>query len=206
MKRHCLLNLQWLPWKKLALIQLLWKVLICFDKGELFGPILPVIAVDSIDEAIEYCQAINQAPLSLYVFTKTKSVYEKIFAKVNAGHAVVNDCLMNAVVGNLPFGGVNESGMGSYHGKYSIDAFTREQGFMIRSILSDLANLPRYQNLSGAYKSFWWNLATTAFEVPMPSKFTLFIVKLFRSLGGWKSVFGLFCFILGYKKAQMQLK
>ncbi|KAJ3344727.1 Aldehyde dehydrogenase [Kappamyces sp. JEL0680] len=127
-------------------------------EGEIFGPLLPVIPVDSTAEAIKIVRSLGDAPLALHAFTKRSEVYEKIFASINAGHALANEVIMNGAVEELPFGGVNESGLGSYHGIHSIRAFTREQGYFIRDISNDLVNYPKYPNVSGNVQSMWYKV------------------------------------------------
>ena len=151
-------------------------------------------------------------PLSLYVFTQSPAVYEKIFASINCGHAVVNDTFMNAGVEgthflflitftilDLPFGGVNESGLGSYHGIHSFRAFTREQGFFIRGISNDLINYPKYQNTSGDVKSKWYHIVRYALEVSLPSPLCLKLRRLVKLIIGKKSLVAIIFFLLGYK-------
>ncbi|KAJ3309593.1 Aldehyde dehydrogenase [Boothiomyces sp. JEL0838] len=120
---------------------------------ELFGPIIPIIEIESVDEAIELVNKFGPTPLSIHPFSKNRKTIEKIISKVNAGHVMANDCLMNAAIEDLPFGGVGESGMGSYHGKHSYYAFTRPQAVLIRDISHDLGNLVRYPQVSGNHNS-----------------------------------------------------
>jgi delta 1-pyrroline-5-carboxylate dehydrogenase len=167
-------------------------------QSEIFGPILPIIPVNSIDEAIETVRSVTSGdPLSLHVFTKHSAVYEKVFASINCGHAVVNEVLMNAAVEELPFGGVNESGLGSYHGSHSLRAFTREQGFFIRGISHDLINLPKYQHMSGDMNSFTFKVLKLVFEVPLPSNLHLAFLKVFRAVGGFDTIRLFTAFLIG---------
>lgn len=83
---------------------------------EIFGPILPVINVNSASEAIEFISQ-REKPLTLYVFTEDKSVQTKFINGTSSGGLVINECLMQMSVESLPFGGVGNSGMGAYHGK-----------------------------------------------------------------------------------------
>ncbi|KAJ3318428.1 Aldehyde dehydrogenase [Boothiomyces sp. JEL0866] len=125
---------------------------------ELFGPIIPIIEVDSVDEAIDLVNKFGPTPLSVHPFSKNRKTIEKVIAKVNAGHVMANDCLMNAAIEDLPFGGVGQSGMGSYHGKHSYYAFTRPQAVLIRDISHDLGNLVRYPQISGNQNSIIFKL------------------------------------------------
>ncbi|KAJ3350168.1 Aldehyde dehydrogenase [Kappamyces sp. JEL0680] len=167
-------------------------------EGEIFGPILPIIEVDSVEEAISVCNSVPGDPLSLHVFTKKTEVFEQVFASINAGHAVVNEVLMNAAVEDLPFGGVNESGLGSYHGVYSIKAFTREQGYFIRGISNDWLNIPKYQNVLGRKDSTVFKIVVMLFEEPLRSPLFRSAARVFRAVGGWHLVVVLLAFLFGF--------
>ena len=86
---------------------------------EIFGPILPIINVNSASEAIEFINA-RDKPLTLYLFSEDKKVQEKFMTNTSSGGMAVNECLLQTSVESLPFGGVGNSGMGAYHGKVSI--------------------------------------------------------------------------------------
>ena len=85
---------------------------------EIFGPILPIINVDSASEAIEFINK-REKPLTLYVFSEQKNVYDKFMSQTSSGGLVFNECILQMSVESLPFGGVGNSGMGAYHGKVS---------------------------------------------------------------------------------------
>ncbi len=90
---------------------------------EIFGPILPVISFDSIEEAIAKVKA-QPKPLSLYIYSKSSKTIDKLLSELSFGSGAVNDSLMQLSNHHLPFGGVGNSGMGSYHGKTSFDNFS----------------------------------------------------------------------------------
>ncbi|UII54179.1 aldehyde dehydrogenase [Cytobacillus spongiae] len=92
-------------------------------KEEIFGPIFPVMEFDSIDEVIQFVVD-RPKPLALYLFTKTKEVEENVLNSVSFGGGCVNDTLMHIATPFLPFGGVGESGIGSYHGESSFMTFS----------------------------------------------------------------------------------
>jgi aldehyde dehydrogenase (NAD+) len=112
-------------------------------KEEIFGPILPVVSVNSIDEAIQYVNA-REKPLALYIFSNDTSVAEKVLYQTSSGGALVNDILSHASSTSLPFGGVGASGMGNYHGKYSFDRFSHKRAIMVKSMGLEVANNLRY--------------------------------------------------------------
>ena len=90
---------------------------------EIFGPILPIIEFEDLDWAIKMVKG-RDKPLALYVFTSSKKNSKKIFHEISFGGGAVNDAVMHLANANLPFGGVGESGMGSYHGKTGFDSFS----------------------------------------------------------------------------------
>jgi len=92
---------------------------------EIFGPILPVMTYDNIDEAIKYINE-NEKPLAFYYFGKNGKARE-VFHKTTSGGGCVNDTLMHITNKNLPFGGVGNSGMGKYHGRESFLAFSNRR-------------------------------------------------------------------------------
>eukprot|EP00246_Nothoceros_aenigmaticus_P015854 TRINITY_DN6855_c0_g1_i1.p1 TRINITY_DN6855_c0_g1~~TRINITY_DN6855_c0_g1_i1.p1 ORF type:complete len:515 (-),score=76.65 TRINITY_DN6855_c0_g1_i1:335-1804(-) len=108
---------------------------------EIFGPILPIISVKSMDEAVDFVNS-RPKPLALYVFTKSKEVGQQFVADTSAGAVVINDTVLHFVVPGLPFGGVGESGMGNYHGKRSFDAFSHNKAVVTRGYSGD--NSARY--------------------------------------------------------------
>lgn len=106
-------------------------------KEEIFGPILPILTFNHVDEVINDLKK-QEKPLALYIFTKHKKTEEELLHSLSFGGATVNDTLMHVASGYLPFGGVGESGMGSYHGKMSFDTFTHYKSILKRSNLIDL--------------------------------------------------------------------
>jgi aldehyde dehydrogenase (NAD+) len=93
---------------------------------EIFGPVLPVLTFETLDEAIEQVTA-HPKPLSLYLFSRRSRRQEKILKETTAGGMCINDVVTHYVNPNLPFGGVGNSGHGTYHGKYSFLAFTHQK-------------------------------------------------------------------------------
>jgi aldehyde dehydrogenase (NAD+) len=104
---------------------------------EIFGPILPIITYDNLDEAIEFIKE-KPHPLALYLFTKSKSVQKKVLNNCQFGGGCINDTIMQVASDYLPFGGVGDSGMGAYHGKASFDTFSHYRSIIKKSNLIDL--------------------------------------------------------------------
>ncbi|KAM6503217.1 NAD-aldehyde dehydrogenase [Amanita muscaria] len=90
---------------------------------EIFGPVLPIVPVDDLDEAIAFINA-RDHPLALYVFSKDESLKQKVFQNTASGAAVANETLIQTGAEGLPFGGIGPSGYGAHTGKYSFDTFT----------------------------------------------------------------------------------
>ncbi|CAO3675905.1 unnamed protein product [Rhizopus stolonifer] len=99
---------------------------------EIFGPILPIIPVEDMDEAIKIADQ-KPTPLALYIFSDDTSIQEKIMSNTNSGGILVNDVIMHVLDSALPFGGVGPSGVGAYHGAKSFEAFSHERSTMIKS-------------------------------------------------------------------------
>ena len=92
-------------------------------QDELFGPVLPVLSYKKLQEALDVVNK-RQRPLALYIFTKDREVRDKNLKHKCKGKESVNDTVDHLVNHRLPFGGVGNSGMGRYHGKYGFDTFT----------------------------------------------------------------------------------
>ncbi len=105
---------------------------------EIFGPILPVLPFDSLDDALRMLHS-RPKPLALYMFSDDRSVQQRVLAHTDSGGVCINDTITHAVGKGLPFGGVGESGMGAYHGKAGFDAFTHCRSVMRRSTFVDFA-------------------------------------------------------------------
>lgn len=103
---------------------------------EIFGPILPVLGVDSIDDAASQVRS-RPHPLALYVFADDDDAVDAVLAGTTSGGVCVNHTLMHLGVPGLPFGGVGDSGMGAYHGRAGFDAFTHRRSVLRKSSRPD---------------------------------------------------------------------
>lgn len=93
---------------------------------ESFGPLIPILPVDNLDEAISIANSIHATPLGTYIFGDKKEA-AKVLAETRSGGATINDSLFHAIIPTIEFGGVGDSGMGSYRGKASFDTFVHRR-------------------------------------------------------------------------------
>jgi aldehyde dehydrogenase (NAD+) len=98
-------------------------------KEEIFGPVLPVIAYSDVGEPITHIND-NPKPLALYVYSKNDDVIERVISQTSTGGACINMSMLHFSHANLPFGGVNNSGIGSYHGIFGFKAFSHERAVL----------------------------------------------------------------------------
>lgn len=96
---------------------------------EIFGPILPVLPVKSVDEAIEFING-RDKPLALYVFTGSRSARDRVLDQTSSGGAAVNSTMFQVAAPELPFGGIGPSGMGAYHGRASFQTFSHAKSVL----------------------------------------------------------------------------
>jgi aldehyde dehydrogenase (NAD+) len=107
-------------------------------QDEIFGPILPVLTYDNLDEAI--AQVVDRPkPLALYFFSNNAKHQDQIVAQTSSGGLCINDTVMQISLTELPFGGVGDSGIGAYHGKASFDLFSHYKSVLKKGLWFDLA-------------------------------------------------------------------
>lgn len=104
---------------------------------EIFGPIFPILPFENLDEVIRLVNS-KDKPLAIYYFSEDKNKIEKVLNSTSSGGVTINDTLVHVSSSYLPFGGVGNSGMGEYHGKYSFDLFSNKKGIMNRKTFLDL--------------------------------------------------------------------
>ena len=124
---------------------------------EIFGPILPVVTVGSLDEAITFVNS-RPKPLAAYLFTKAKAVRERVIKEVSAGGMLVNHLVFHFATNKLPFGGVGPSGMGAYHGKFGFEEFSHRKSVMTKPTRPDLTAM-----IYPPYTEKAWKLARKIF-------------------------------------------
>ncbi|KAI4330095.1 hypothetical protein MLD38_028402 [Melastoma candidum] len=104
---------------------------------EIFGPLLPIVTVDKVEDGIALVNS-RPKPLAAYLFTKNDLLKQQFVQRVSAGGMLINDTVLHLTVPGLPFGGVGESGMGSYHGKFSFDAFSHKKAVLSRGFVGEI--------------------------------------------------------------------
>ena len=97
---------------------------------EIFAPLLPVMTYDNLDQAIGYIEA-RDKPLAMYIFSPDESHVDEVLSRTSSGGVTVNGVFSHYLENNLPFGGVNGSGMGSYHGYFGFKAFSHERAIYL---------------------------------------------------------------------------
>ncbi|XP_010562588.1 PREDICTED: aldehyde dehydrogenase family 3 member B1-like isoform X2 [Haliaeetus leucocephalus] len=110
---------------------------------EIFGPILPIVTVASVDDAIAFINA-RERPLVLYVFSSRKEVVKRVLERTSSGGFCANDTIMHMTIPSLPFGGIGQSGLGRYHGRSSFETFSHQRSALLRGAGRESLNTPRY--------------------------------------------------------------
>ncbi|KAG7254741.1 hypothetical protein CRUP_033263 [Coryphaenoides rupestris] len=110
---------------------------------EIFGPVLPIITVSGVDEAIQFINE-REKPLALYIFSHDKKLIKRVIAETSSGGVLANDCLVHCTISALPFGGVGSSGMGRYHGQHSFDQLSHMRSCLIKKLGMEGMNSMRY--------------------------------------------------------------
>jgi aldehyde dehydrogenase (NAD+) len=126
-------------------------------QDEIFGPILPIVTVQSVDEAIKFVNS-RPKPLAAYLFTKTKNTRERVIKEVSAGGMMVNHLVFQFATSKLPFGGVGPSGMGAYHGKWGFEEFSHRKSVLTKPTRPDLSAM-----IYPPYTEKAWKLARRLF-------------------------------------------
>lgn len=106
-------------------------------KEEIFGPVLPVIAFDTIDEAVQIINS-RPHPLACYLFSEDKTVQDRFLSSVPFGGGCINDTIIHLATSRMGFGGVGASGMGSYHGRKSLETFSHEKSIVKKHTWMDM--------------------------------------------------------------------
>lgn len=116
-------------------------------REEIFGPLLPVFAYTDLDEVIARINA-DAKPLALYVWSRNNANIDRVMKQTTSGGACINHCVVQFLHGNLPFGGVNNSGIGSAHGHHGFKAFSHERAVVRTRIMLARMFFPPYTDLT----------------------------------------------------------
>ncbi|KAK9950232.1 hypothetical protein M0R45_005733 [Rubus argutus] len=103
---------------------------------EIFGPFMPIVTVEKIEGSFDVINS-RPKPLAAYLFTNNEQLKKSFVENISSGGMLINDTVLHVAVASLPFGGVGESGMGSYHGKFSFDGFSHKKSVLYRSFSGD---------------------------------------------------------------------
>jgi aldehyde dehydrogenase (NAD+) len=105
-------------------------------REEIFGPVLPIISVDSLDDAIAHVQQ-GPKPLAVYLFSESRANEQRVLDDVSNGGTVINHLVYHLIVPELPFGGVGTSGTGAYHGRWGFETFSHRKAVLRRTTRPD---------------------------------------------------------------------
>lgn len=114
---------------------------------EIFGPLTPILTYRDLDEVVKHIND-NPKPLALYIWSKNESNIQKVLKNTSAGGTCINHCLVHFLHGNLPFGGVNNSGLGNSHGYWGFRAFSHERAVLRTRIMMAKMLFPPYTKLT----------------------------------------------------------
>ncbi|MET9296822.1 aldehyde dehydrogenase family protein [Streptomyces sp. NPDC003077] len=103
---------------------------------EIFGPVLPVLGVDSLDAALRFVRS-RPKPLALYLFSRSRHEHRRVLAETSSGGVVVNHVTLHGIVPHLPFGGVGPSGMGTSHGRWGFETFSHPRAVLTKPLRPD---------------------------------------------------------------------
>ena len=114
---------------------------------EIFGPLLPIISYRSLDEVVDRINA-DPKPLALYVWSKTEANIKKVIENTSSGGACINHAVVHFLHQRLPFGGVNNSGIGSAHGEFGFKSFSHERAIVRTRFMMARMFFPPYSDFS----------------------------------------------------------
>ncbi len=116
---------------------------------EIFGPVLPVLTIERAEDAVNFINQRNR-PLALYVFSQDRGVQKKLTTECAFGGGCINDTIIHLATSNMPFGGMGESGMGAYHGRYGFDTFSHFKSIVDKKTWIDISMRYRPYTASGS--------------------------------------------------------
>jgi len=147
-------------------------------EDEIFGPILPIITINNIDEAIRYVND-KPKPLALYVFSNNSKTAESVLGQTSSGGAAVNETVLHVACRQLPFGGIGPSGMGAYNGKHTFETFSHHKSVLTRQTWGD----PSIRYPPFTENKIWWIRQLTTIKLPAPRVLLLLLVPIVLAIG-----------------------
>nr|XP_023027138.1 fatty aldehyde dehydrogenase-like [Leptinotarsa decemlineata] len=144
---------------------------------EIFGPILPIVNIDNAGNAIDFINE-REKPLALYIFSNDKTIHDLFLKNTSSGNMLINDTMMHFSCETIPFGGVGNSGMGGYHGKFSFDTFSHMKGTLIKKLdkVGEYLNAARYPPFSESKMNFVVNATKKRPSIPGLRYFSTFVI------------------------------
>ncbi|XP_074035963.1 aldehyde dehydrogenase, dimeric NADP-preferring [Leptinotarsa decemlineata] len=144
---------------------------------EIFGPILPIVNIDNAGNAIDFIND-REKPLALYIFSNDKTIHDLFLKNTSSGNMLINDTMMHFSCETIPFGGVGNSGMGGYHGKFSFDTFSHMKGTLIKKLdkVGEYLNAARYPPFSEGKMNFVVNATKKRPSIPGLRYFSTFVI------------------------------
>jgi aldehyde dehydrogenase (NAD+) len=125
-------------------------------KEEIFGPVLAVMKYSNIDEVYKTISALPQHPLACYIFSENRLIQNELVEKIQSGGVCINHCLQHIVNPNLPFGGIGQSGIGSYHGYSGFELFSHKKSVLKAATWFDMRLLyPPYAGKLRYLRKIW---------------------------------------------------
>lgn len=164
---------------------------------EIFGPLIGLITVKNVDEAIEFIKREHDTPLALYIFSKDHAEQQKIISLTRSGAVGINDPLMHVVLLNVPFGGVGESGTGGYHGQYGFDSFSHLRTVFHQSSLIERLLAVRYPPYITWKKNANHNMTI---KKPWFGREGIVKKSIFKSIWNLKTIAALIAVLAAYVK------
>ncbi|VDM20101.1 unnamed protein product [Wuchereria bancrofti] len=144
-------------------------------EDEIFGPILPIVTTNGFDEAVSFIRS-REKPLAVYLFTGSEKKVQQLYAETSSGSVTVNDVTFQFIIDTLPFGGVGQSGMGRYRGKFGFDTFTNHKALLIRGFFADALFAMRYPPFTD--KKFKYLKLLIERRRPLPSSFPGWLIRI----------------------------
>ena len=120
---------------------------------EIFGPLLPIMTYSDLDAVIGHINS-EPKPLALYIWSRDDATIERVLKSTSSGSTCINHCVVQYGHGNLPFGGVNNSGIGSAHGLYGFKAFSHERSVVRTRFMMAKTLFPPYTSFKAKLMDF----------------------------------------------------